>query len=74
MTRARRRLFVPVAALRAALAGDPAAGERLVYPEGTLLVGEHLEGPRVVETRGHIENNAVAHFQGTLRVGFRIED
>jgi flavin-binding protein dodecin len=28
----------------------------------------------VIETRGHIENGKVAHFQVTIKVGFRIED
>jgi len=28
----------------------------------------------VSETRGHIENGQVAHYQVTLRVGFTIED
>ena len=28
----------------------------------------------VVETRGHVVNGAVAHFQVTLKVGFRLED
>jgi len=27
----------------------------------------------VVQTRGHIENNAVRHYQVTLRVGFTLE-
>ena len=27
----------------------------------------------VVQTRGHIENGAVAHYQVTLRVGFTLE-
>lgn len=27
----------------------------------------------VVETRGHVQNGKVAHFQVTLKVGFRIE-
>jgi flavin-binding protein dodecin len=27
----------------------------------------------VVETRGHVENGAVAHYQVTLKVGFRVE-
>jgi len=26
----------------------------------------------VIETRGHIENNRVAHYQVTLKVGFKI--
>jgi flavin-binding protein dodecin len=28
----------------------------------------------VVQTRGHIENGAVRHFQVTLRVGFTLEE
>jgi flavin-binding protein dodecin len=28
----------------------------------------------VVQTRGHIENNAVRHYQVTLRVGFTLEE
>jgi flavin-binding protein dodecin len=27
----------------------------------------------VTETRGHIENNAIAHWQVTLKVGFTLE-
>ncbi|MGC1331666.1 dodecin [Pseudomonas sp.] len=33
---------------------------------------KHLEWFEVLETRGHIENNKAAHFQVTLKVGFRI--
>jgi len=50
MTTARRRIYVPVAALREGLAGYRAAGDRLLYPEGTVIVGEHREGERVLET------------------------
>jgi len=28
----------------------------------------------VIETRGHIENGKVAHYQVTLKIGFRITD
>jgi flavin-binding protein dodecin len=28
----------------------------------------------VTDTRGHIENNKITHYQVTLRVGFTIED
>jgi flavin-binding protein dodecin len=28
----------------------------------------------VTNTRGHIENNKIGHYQVTLRVGFTIED
>lgn len=34
----------------------------------------HIEWFQVVETRGHIENGEVAHFQVTLKIGFRLED
>jgi len=33
----------------------------------------HLEWFQVVETRGHVADGAVAHFQVTLKVGFRLE-
>jgi len=34
----------------------------------------HMRWFEVVETRGHIENNAVAHYQVTMKVGFAVED
>lgn len=34
----------------------------------------HLEWFEVVETRGHIQDGKVAHFQVTLKIGFRIDD
>lgn len=33
-----------------------------------------LDWFEVVETRGHIENGKVGHFQVKLKVGFRLED
>ena len=33
---------------------------------------KHLEWFEVIDTRGHIEGNKAAHFQVTLKVGFRI--
>ncbi len=41
MTTARRRVFMPRAALQSALAGYRAAGDRLVYPVGTTVWGAH---------------------------------
>ncbi|MBX8483433.1 dodecin [Pseudomonas cichorii] len=35
---------------------------------------QYLEWFEVTETRGHIENGKVAHYQVTLKVGFRIAD
>lgn len=34
---------------------------------------KNMDWFEVVDTRGHIVNGAVAHFQVTLKVGFRIE-
>jgi dodecin len=28
----------------------------------------------VIDTRGHVEDGRVAHYQGTLKVGFTLED
>jgi flavin-binding protein dodecin len=33
----------------------------------------HIDWFQVVETRGHVANGKVAHFQVTLKVGFRLE-
>ena len=33
---------------------------------------KHMEWFEVAETRGHIEDGRVAHYQVTLKVGFRI--
>ena len=49
MTHARRRIHVPRAALRSALASF-AAGDGLHYPAGTLILGEHVDGDAVLET------------------------
>lgn len=35
---------------------------------------KHLSWFEVVETRGHIVDDKVAHYQVTLKIGFRIED
>jgi len=34
----------------------------------------HMRWFEVVETRGHIENNKVSHYQVTLKMGFSLED
>ena len=34
---------------------------------------KHMDWFQVVETRGHIQDGKVAHFQVVLKVGFRIE-
>ena len=35
---------------------------------------DHLEWFEVVETRGHIRNGLVAHWQVTIKIGFRLDD
>lgn len=35
---------------------------------------KHLDWFEVVETRGHITNGEVGHYQVVLKVGFRLED
>jgi flavin-binding protein dodecin len=34
----------------------------------------HLDWFQVVETRGHVQEGRVAHYQVVLKVGFRLED
>jgi flavin-binding protein dodecin len=34
----------------------------------------HLRWFEVVQTRGHVENGKVAHYQVTLKVGFTMEE
>jgi hypothetical protein len=35
---------------------------------------KNMDWFQVIETRGHIVNGKIAHFQVTLKVGFRIAD
>jgi flavin-binding protein dodecin len=35
---------------------------------------QHVEWFEVVETRGHVVDGEIAHFQVVLKVGFRIEE
>lgn len=34
---------------------------------------KHIDWFEVVETRGHVQDGKVAHYQVTLKVGFRLE-
>lgn len=34
----------------------------------------HIDWFEVLETRGHVEDGKVAHFQVTLKLGFRLEE
>ncbi|MGZ8269590.1 MAG: dodecin [Methylophilus sp.] len=38
------------------------------------LTVKHMDWFEVVETRGHIVNGQIAHYQVTIKIGFRIED
>ena len=38
------------------------------------LTLKHLDWFEIIETRGHIAEGRVAHFQVTIKVGFRIVD
>ena len=38
------------------------------------LTIKHMDWLEVVETRGHIVDGLIAHYQVTIKVGFRIED
>ncbi|MEO9135413.1 MAG: dodecin domain-containing protein, partial [Casimicrobiaceae bacterium] len=35
---------------------------------------KHIDWFQVIESRGHVENGRVSHFQVSLKVGFRIEE
>jgi flavin-binding protein dodecin len=35
---------------------------------------KHIDWFQVIESRGHVENGQVAHYQVSLKVGFRIEE
>lgn len=49
---------------------DDAVRKAVARANATL---KNLDWFEVVETRGHIENGEVAHFQVTIKVGFRLE-
>ncbi len=35
---------------------------------------KHLDWFEVVQTRGHLDNGQVAHFQVTMKVGFKLDN
>ena len=37
------------------------------------LTVKHMDWYEVIESRGHIANGKVSHFQVTIKVGFRLE-
>lgn len=46
--------------------------EKAIERASTTL--KHVDWFEVTETRGHVENGKVAHYQVTLKVGFRLTD
>ena len=42
--------------------------------EKASLTVKHIDWFQVIESRGHVENGRIAHYQVSLKVGFRIED
>ena len=42
--------------------------------ETAALTIRNIDWFEVVESRGHVQDGKVAHYQVTLKVGFRIED
>lgn len=50
---------------------DAAIRNAIARAEKTL---RNLDWFEVLETRGHIDNGRVAHFQVRLRVGFRLDE
>jgi hypothetical protein len=42
--------------------------------ETAALSIRNIDWFQVTETRGHVKDGKVAHFQVTLKVGFRVED
>ncbi|MBP6778501.1 MAG: dodecin domain-containing protein [Piscinibacter sp.] len=53
-----------------ATSSDDAIRNAIATASATL---RHVEWFQVVETRGHVDDGKVAHFQVTLKVGFRLE-
>ena len=52
----------------------PAPTKRSAMPSAKASATvKHIDWFQVIETRGHVDNGKVAHFQVTLKVGFRIE-
>jgi flavin-binding protein dodecin len=59
------------------LAGSSESSIEDAIQNAVVRAGKTLHGLRwfqVVETRGHIENGRVAHYQVVIKVGFTIED
>ncbi len=53
-----------------ATSSDDAIANAIVTASKTL---RHIDWFEVIETRGHVADGKVAHYQVTLKVGFRLE-
>jgi dodecin len=59
------------------ITGTSAAGVREAIDNGIAKAAEtlrHLDWFQVTEIRGHIEDGRAAHYQVTMKLGFRLED
>jgi flavin-binding protein dodecin len=59
------------------ITGTSAAGVREAIDNGIAKAAEtlrHLDWFQVTEIRGHIEDGTAAHYQVTMKLGFRLED
>jgi dodecin len=59
------------------LAGSSATSIEDAIQNAITRAGQSLHGLRwfeVIETRGHIDNGRVAHYQVVIKVGFTVED
>ena len=50
---------------------DEAIGNAIAKAAQTV---KHMDWYEVIESRGHIVNGQIQHYQVTIKVGFRIED
>ena len=59
------------------LVGSSPRGNEAAVENAVLRAGKSLRNLRwfeVTETRGHIENGAIAHWQVTIKAGFTLEE
>jgi flavin-binding protein dodecin len=59
------------------ITGTSAAGVREAIDSGIAKASQtlrHLDWFQVTEIRGHIEDGRAAHYQVTMKLGFRLED
>lgn len=54
-----------------AVSSDDAIRRAIAHAAAT---GDKIDWFEITETRGHVEGGEVAHFQVTLKIGFKIAD